>query len=250
MLHLIQHDGKTIGAIDAPESMGPLEWFARNTNHSMAYALEHDGYAVQAVDEIDCHNVADIIEAICARSGVTMTAVFVPFSQSRNAKPGADGKTWRSLNWKVTIARNRHSLTTDYAQGEAHAPAYKAKMLGGGKASATYTNRLRSAAIAQEIETGRVHVFGDGPLVAYNAMHDTRKPILAPRLGDVMHSLVRDSDVLDLAGFEDWAANYGYDTDSKSAEAIYRACIEIALQLRAMLGDSLLTELRTVAAYN
>ncbi len=248
MLHLIQHDGQTIGAHEAHESLGALEWFARNVHgYSMAHALEHEGYAVQTVDEIDCHSVADIIEAICARAGATMTTVFVPFSQSRNAKPGADGKTWRSLNWKVTIARNRQSLATDYAQGEAHAPAYKRKS---NLRPATYANRLRSAAIAQEIETGRTHEFGEGMMFGREGTRDTHKPIPAPRLGDVMQSLVRDSDVLDAAGFEDWAANYGYETDSRSAEATYRACMGIALQLRAMLGDSLLTELRTVAAYN
>lgn len=239
-LYLISRDSQTIGVHQAPESIGPLEWFAR----------EHEGYGVTEVDEIDCRDVAPIIEAICARAGVTMTAVFVPFSKSRNAKPGADGKTWRSLNWKVTIARHRQSLTTDYAQGEAHAPAYKAPPRGGGKMSATYANRLRSAAIAQEIETGRAHEYGDGPLMAYNATRDTRKPIASPRLGDVLQSLARDSDVLDCSGFEDWAANYGYETDSRAAETAYHACIEIALQLRAMLGDNLLAEIRIVAAFN
>ncbi|TIW00620.1 MAG: hypothetical protein E5V77_09360 [Mesorhizobium sp.] len=79
---------------------------------------------------------------------------------------------------------------------------------------------------------------------------NTRKPIPAPSIGDVLQSLARDSDVLDAGGFESWAADYGYDTDSRAAESIYRACLEIAMKLRAGLGESLLAEIRLAASFN
>jgi hypothetical protein len=65
-----------------------------------------------------------------------------------------------------------------------------------------------------------------------------------------MQSLVRDADALHSAGFDDWAADYGYDTDSRKAESIYRACLEIGQKLRAGLGQALLDELRLAAQFN
>ncbi len=41
--------------------------------------------------------------------------------------------------------------------------------------------------------------------------------------------------------FEDWARDLGYDTDSREAEAIYRACIAQTKDARALLGDLLHT---------
>jgi hypothetical protein len=37
--------------------------------------------------------------------------------------------------------------------------------------------------------------------------------------------------------FEDWAADYGYDADSRKAEATYRAVVAQTKQLRALLLD-------------
>jgi hypothetical protein len=38
-------------------------------------------------------------------------------------------------------------------------------------------------------------------------------------------------------GFEDWAGEYGYDTDSRRAEATYRECCQEAERLRRFLGE-------------
>ena len=48
---------------------------------------------------------------------------------------------------------------------------------------------------------------------------------------------------LDAGGFENWAAEYGFDPDSRKAESIYRLCLEYALAMRAALGDSGMAEL-------
>lgn len=78
-------------------------------------------------------------------------------------------------------------------------------------------------------------------------VHDARvfasqhRPRL-PSLDDVLLSLALDSRALDLC-FEDWADDYGYDTDSREAERIYRLCVEQGLKLRAMLGWSRFNEL-------
>jgi hypothetical protein len=67
----------------------------------------------------------------------------------------------------------------------------------------------------------------------------------APTLADVMHSLTMDASVLDCRSFEDWAAEYGYDTDSRKAEQVYDACLKSALELRALVGDSGLRALQS-----
>lgn len=167
------------------------------------------------------------IETVAAELGLTMHAVFVPWSKSRNA-----GEKQPSLNWLVTLRKDgRDVLTTDYMAGNGHCPSYKAsvKELGHGDSI------MRTDAIKQECETGRER----------SAMHSAKagRPLL-PVFADVLHSLASDSDVIDCATFEEWAENYGMDTDSRKAEATYRACLEIALKLRNGLGEAGLKTLR------
>jgi len=161
---------------------------------------------------------SDLIASI----GLTVESEFVPFSQSRNKD--ADHK---SLNWRVTIKRNgREILTTDYSAGLAHCPAYKDSTLG----RQDSVDRVR--AIAQQCETGR------------NGKPGRPGEWIRPDSVDVLYSLVMDSNVIDSGGFESWAADYGYDPDSRKAESIYRQCLEHALKLRAWIGGDSLDALR------
>lgn len=182
----------------------------------------------------------ETIEEALKAAGVTMETVFIPYSQSRNANSetamGGRGETWLSLNWKVTIKRNgRDVLTTDYSAGIAHAPSHQRA-----KAPLQYPssqkNWLHYAGI-WEAENGyaaRLEMFGSERHNHFRA--DKAKPIL-PLLRDVMASMVADYGVLNYARFEDWANEYGYDPDSRSGEKVYRACMELALQMRAAFGD-------------
>lgn len=181
------------------------------------------------------------IEAACAELGLTMTAEFVPFSKSRNAKPREDGKVWRSLNWKVSLiagtasgSYGQHSsvraiLTTDYAAGEANCPSYK----NGQRRTKEVDDRIN-----YELETGKAAKGGGGNWGVVGG-----KPIL-PELADVIASLVMDASVIDASTFEEWARDLGYDTDSRKAEATYRACLETALKLRNGVGEAGLAKLR------
>lgn len=180
---------------------------------------------------------AEKVQAFADAHGITMRAEFVPFSRSRHADgkgTGDGGKPWLSLNWRVTLAKGgRDFLATDYSMGSGNAP--------GAKASAT---RLASAhkpeasaradLIAWECELGIAGTYFLGDLAPQTGA--SRRPIVPP-LADVLYSLQSDADVLNYGGFEDWAPDLGYDPDSRKAEAIWRACIEIALKLRAAIGD-------------
>ena len=163
------------------------------------------------------------------RWGIVVKSEFVPFSKSRNAEnikgKGPDGM---SLNWRVTVCKltpkgdhGRFILTTDYSAGIAHCPSYTQRLRSGFTAS-------EAEAIRRECEQGKAH---------------QRLKSIEPDTADVMYSLVSDSDVLDYPTYEEWGPNLGFDVDSRKGEAIYRACLEIALKLRAGLGEAVLAEL-------
>lgn len=172
-----------------------------------------------------------MFETAAKELGLTMTTTFVPWSVSRNK----DEKN-PSLNWKVTIHKDgRPALTVDYSAGMAHCP---------------YFNRIKFPhrttvddleTIKAECETGKPHYF----------FHSAGRPFLSPgkgpiepRLDDVLASLVLDAEVLDHPCFESWAEEHGYSTDSRKAEATYRACLDIALRLRAAIGEDGMVKLR------
>jgi len=59
-----------------------------------------------------------------------------------------------------------------------------------------------------------------------------------PTAADVLDCLASDAVTVDCAGsFENWAADLGYDTDSRKAERTYRICQQQAEKLRAFLGE-------------
>ena len=183
----------------------------------------------------------EAIARAMAELGLTVAAEFVPWSQSRNkdervrdysGKP--TDRPQRSLNWRITVKHNgRDVLATDYGAGIAHCPGYR------------QNDRSISQAelIEFETETGYPgHVTGGGSVIRKDS--PARAKRIEPDPVDVIASLVMDSSVLDSGGFEDWASDLGYDIDSRKAEAVYRACLEIALKLRAAIGEDGLAKLR------
>ncbi len=164
----------------------------------------------------DTPTATETLQAAIDALGLTMTAVFVPWSQSRN-----NLEKQRSLNWIVTIHRDgRAIVTTDYSAGIGHCPSYRQ-----GRQSVD-----DAAAIEMETETGR-----------------DRKAAILPTIADVMYSLASDAAVLDSPTYEDWAGEYGYDADSRKGEHTYRACLELALKLRGGIGDDGIRSLQTAS---
>jgi hypothetical protein len=68
-----------------------------------------------------------------------------------------------------------------------------------------------------------------------------------PTAADVLSSLLEDASVEDYSSFEDWAADLGYDPDSRKAVRTYEECLELSPRVRAFLGndEELLAELRS-----
>lgn len=176
------------------------------------------------------------LEAFMIEREIAISSTFVPWSQSRNKDEKDNrGNPIRSLNWRVTIARKgREILTTDYGADIAHCPAFKIDMK-------PFDGRRENAeAIALECEAGKKARRNSWSLTASGG------PIL-PDPCDVLSSLALDASVLDHATYENWAGELGYDPDSRKGEAIYRACLDIALRLRAGLGENGLDALRNAS---
>lgn len=157
---------------------------------------------------------------------------FIPFSQSRNK----DSDTL-SLNWSVTLKiGKREILTTDYTAGVAHCPGYYKSPHAGFHGSSSIYKRIVTRAECERGQPVKRVLSNDDCIFGYG--------YIDPDPVDVVYSLLMDSSVLDESSFEEWADSLGYDTDSRNAESIYRDCLEIALKLRAGLGDTLMAELR------
>ncbi len=170
------------------------------------------------------------LDAFISALPISYSADFIPQSKSRNA-----GDKNPSINWKVTLTRNpAATLTTDYMQGIGHIPNYQ---------KIVPFNSRRTVAVASfeklASEQGKAGYSLDGSGML-------AKPLPKPELRDVLYSLIMDSDVLNYSSFEDWAQNFGYETDSRKAEKIYNACLAIALQLRGALGQPAIDKLQVL----
>jgi len=176
-------------------------------------------------------------DALIAELGLTLTAEFVPFSKSRNAKPNPKISDL-SLNWKVTLERrdptvgagnwNAHLKmpAIDYQEGIGHAPSYKERLSVDG-----------AEAVRRECETGTKAIIGGYFKLSGN-------PLAAPSIADVLYCLLSDASVIDCATFEEWASGLGFDPDSRKAEKTYQDCLKQALALRRLLGDANLARLQ------
>jgi hypothetical protein len=59
-----------------------------------------------------------------------------------------------------------------------------------------------------------------------------------PSADQVLEALLLDASGIESArDFADWCSEYGYDTDSRKAERIYKACQRQAERLRYLLSD-------------
>ena len=135
--------------------------------------------------------------------GVEYSAMFIPQSRSRNA---ADKD--KSINWLVTLKNDRAVLNTDYSQGIGHIPHIPKDVRP--RTNDHYHCEHEAA------EKGRYYP------KQLNSFMGSR-PIPAPSVADVVHSLLLDSSVLDHDSYESWAAECGYDEDSREGERIYQA---------------------------
>ena len=152
-------------------------------------------------------------------AGLTIAATFVPWSLSRSR-----AEKNPSLNWRITLQhKGRDVLTCDYSAGCGHSPAHNRTFA---------TDYEKRTAIRQECETGYAT---KGALIAYQFRQG---PKIEPDARDVINSIILDGSAIN-SPFTDWAADYGYSTDSIAARAAYDQCLAHGVALRAAVGPSL-----------
>jgi hypothetical protein len=181
---------------------------------------------------------SEIDQALTA-AGLTITAVFVPQSKSRHAitaradngqgKGGYGGKGEPCINWKCTISvKGGEVWTGDYSQGAGYLPEFIRHK----SSRANYNAELFAC------ESGKAVRFGA-------TIFDKGQPLKPPSMRDVLYSLLMDSEAYSM-DFEEWADTFGYDRDSRKAEATYNACAAIGRALAAKLSPAELDRLREV----
>lgn len=115
----------------------------------------------------------------------------------RSIKPVKDDDGWEHFAWTVHLKRKDETMTVPYRMGTGHA---------------TIVRALSWEAADHLIPT-------------------------PPKVEDVLDSLALDASAYENArGFEDFAGDFGYDTDSRKAERMYLECGETAKRLRFFLG--------------
>lgn len=167
----------------------------------------------------------EAMRAALGDMGVTVAATFVPQSASRNS-----GEKAPTLNWRVTVQRpGRRSFATDYQQGIGHAPGYV-------HLPPTLYNEHN---LKLATEKGKYPL--DWRVQSHNG-----KPLPPPDACDVVACLLSDGDAYG-EPFEEWAMNYGYDPDSRKAEAIYHACQEVGRAMSRLFTGEERDRLRDLA---
>ena len=184
------------------------------------------------------------IEALAESLDLWVDVEFVPLSRSRNAKEKRPTVNWRYRLYRGKRPVNVHGSALahemsklrpidegDYSQGVGHLKGPKGFNFMGRTVD-------DQEAIRGACETGRARFESD-------FIHKVFA--VPPTLVDILGSLCMDASAIDEGSFENWADSLGYDRDSRKGEAIYRACVDTALRLRAAIGDEALTKLRDLA---
>lgn len=94
----------------------------------------------------------------------------------------------------------------------------------------------RTGAMSTLPKHWRVTLFRLGRIGEITIEYSGGIAVLDPTVDDVLASLISDASAADET-FEDWCESYGYDTDSRKAEATYRDCAAARPQLLRLLGD-------------
>lgn len=176
------------------------------------------------------------IEALATEIGLTMEC------STASGEVDKQNDDWPCIAYTVTLKRNGRTIWAGpYRLGVGHVNWKKRPQQYGPNAlTATEEHAFNTMRDKPGAKLKDKQLWAD---VSAKLARDQK---VSPTLPMVLHSLSLDSSAMD-ATFEDWAMDYGYDTDSRKAEATYRACLDSAIKLRAGLGDANLSKLRELA---
>jgi hypothetical protein len=164
-------------------------------------------------------------ESFVQENKLELSYKFVPFSISRNSE-----EKDKTLNWKVTLKSPKGQMTFEYQKGIGHLP-YPQDMFSRRKAyQASEINQILEDAVEKGI--ARKVTVSNGEITIRMGNADFPNPTMK----EILESLSLDADSRHHLSFESWAREYGYDSDSISAQKVYNSCQKIAEQLSKVLG--------------
>lgn len=181
------------------------------------------------------YTLADAVREFMDRHGIAYSATFVPFSQSRNAKPNATIRDMQ-INWRVTFTRGGRAFTTDYSQGIGWLPDAVKRPWKGADSTLSRIVLAHEPIILAALERG----------VIETQSGLKRGKLEPPTARDVLESLALDAGVEDFRDYEEWASEHGYDEDSRKGERIYNECLKLARDMRYTFGPTAMRELRAI----
>lgn len=140
---------------------------------------------------------------------------------------------WPCLEWCFVFSNKHHSEAFEYFTGTGCGPQISEQDL------------RRGFPLVANVAKHNRHNITDKLLLAQIASYAVRKAKWTPDPIEVLWSIARDSDALEMT-FEDWAGEFGYDTDSRKAEKTYRACQDGALRLKKILSEDKFRQVRAL----
>ena len=153
------------------------------------------------------------------------------------------------FHWQCILSNGKTSFAFPFSCGGAHVqlkkPADRSRMPAG--VTANDLTKAKNASVYYDFDIKSYCSRGSGGSAFFlNDLYASLFEPKPPTIDDVLGSLASDARVMDCRNFSEWADDYGYDTDSLKARKIYDACIEIALQLKALLGSDQLEKLQNI----
>jgi len=165
------------------------------------------------------------VEEFIKSIGLTMECQYIGIKTEKDKGPEGKPVEHTMDEWSCTLSRDKQSMTIPFKQGLAHRKTTSRSII---KAFG-YGHGLTSKQVKQyERESYKMKP------EKWIAMSEP----VAPELDNVLDCLRSDSECWENSrNFEDFCSELGYDTDSRKAESIYKACGEIAKELKFLLGS-------------
>jgi len=174
---------------------------------------------------------------------VDALAITATFSEPRGDIRKEDGKDgWQCITYGVTLSKNEKPFWSGpYSIGTGH---IKPGMVRKAPHLATSTECHLFDAWQKKPNANYTEKEAFVSMLGQVAKAINHKPQIA----DVTHSLLMDgSPYFDSESFEEWASNFGYDTDSRKAEKMYQECMETGRKLNRAFTAKELETLREAA---
>lgn len=174
------------------------------------------------------------IDELIARLGIGMSHT-PPTLESEETKRDGKPGFWHHLAFAVTLTRDKKTVWAGpYKMGLGN---FKAKPLAKAWLRSQPWEKLVHGITDRELSAGTQSVIRAH--ISHNLLTG------GPSLPAVLCSLLSDgAGYFDRLSFEEWAGNYGYDEDSRTAERMFHACQETGRKLARAFAPTEIQELR------